>query len=45
MASYNEILFSTLSRMAGTPDSPVLLDVRIEDDPKLIPGACRLEMP
>ncbi len=45
MASYNEIPVSTLSRLVGTPDCPVLIDVRIDedfdDDPKLIPGAYR----
>jgi rhodanese-related sulfurtransferase len=45
MASYNEISASTLARLVGTPESPVLLDVRIDedfdDDPKLIPGAFR----
>ena len=45
MASYNEIPVSTLARLIGTPDCPVLLDVRIdedfEDDPRLIPGAFR----
>ena len=45
MASYNEISVSTLARFIGTPDCPVLLDVRIDedfdDDPKLIPGAYR----
>lgn len=45
MASYNEISVSTLARLVATPDCPVLLDVRIDqdfdDDPKLIPGAYR----
>lgn len=45
MASYNEISVSTLVRLVGTPDCPVLLDVRIDedfdDDPQLIPGAYR----
>ena len=45
MASYNEIPVSTLARLVGTPDCPVLLDVRIDedfdDDPRLIPGAYR----
>ncbi|MEO9826992.1 MAG: sulfurtransferase/chromate resistance protein [Paracoccaceae bacterium] len=45
MASYNEISVSTLARLVGTPDCPVLLDVRIDtdfdDDPHLIPGAFR----
>lgn len=45
MASYNEISVSTLARLVGTPECPVLLDVRIDedfdDDPQLIPGAYR----
>lgn len=45
MASYNEISTSTLSRLIGTPDCPVLLDVRtdedFDDDPRMIPGAVR----
>lgn len=45
MASYNEVSPSTLARLIGTPDCPVLLDVRLdedfEDDPRLIPGAFR----
>jgi rhodanese-related sulfurtransferase len=45
MASYNEISVSALARLVGTPDCPVLLDVRIdedfEDDSRLIPGAYR----
>lgn len=45
MASYNEIPVSTLSRLVGTHDCPVLLDVRIDEDfeadPHLIPGAYR----
>ncbi|HMB75594.1 MAG TPA: sulfurtransferase/chromate resistance protein [Kiloniellaceae bacterium] len=45
MASYNEIPVSTLARLVGTPDCPVILDVRIEEDfdadPRLIPGASR----
>lgn len=45
MASYNEISVSTLARLVGTPDCPVLLDVRIDADfdadPYLIPGAVR----
>jgi rhodanese-related sulfurtransferase len=45
MASYNEISTATLARLIGTPDCPVLLDVRIDedfgDDPHLIPGAYR----
>ncbi|MEO9896007.1 MAG: sulfurtransferase/chromate resistance protein [Paracoccaceae bacterium] len=45
MASYNEIPVTALARLIGTPDCPVLLDVRIdedfEDDPRFIPGAFR----
>lgn len=45
MASYNEISVTTLARLVGTPDCPVLLDVRIDEDfdadPHLIPGAYR----
>lgn len=45
MASYNEIAVSALARLVGTPECPVLLDVRIDedfaDDPRLIPGAYR----
>ncbi|MBY4891243.1 sulfurtransferase/chromate resistance protein [Rhodobacteraceae bacterium N5(2021)] len=45
MASYNEISTPTLARLIGTPDCPVLLDVRldddVDDDPRLIPGAVR----
>lgn len=46
MASYNEISVSTLARLVGTPDCPILLDVRIDEDfdadPQLIPSAVRL---
>ncbi len=45
MASYTEIPVSTLARLMGTPECPVLLDVRIDedfdDDPRIIPGAYR----
>lgn len=45
MASYNEISVSTLGRLTGTPDCPVILDVRIDEDfdadPYLIPSALR----
>ncbi|GAB5447626.1 chromate resistance protein ChrB domain-containing protein [Gymnodinialimonas sp.] len=45
MASYNEISTATLSRLIGTPDCPVLLDVRLDADfdadPVLIPSATR----
>ncbi len=46
MASFNEISVSTLARLIGTPECPVLLDVRIDEDfdaePRLIPGAYRI---
>ena len=45
MASFNEISVSSLARLVGTPDCPVLLDLRIDADfnadPQLIPGASR----
>ena len=45
MASYSEISVSTLSRLVGTPDCPVLIDVRTDEDfnadPTLIPSAYR----
>lgn len=45
MASYNEISVSTLARLLGTPECPVILDVRInedfDEDPRHIPGALR----
>ena len=45
MASYNEISVTTLARLVGTPDCPILLDVRTDEDfdadPHLIPGAFR----
>lgn len=45
MASYTEISVNTLNRLIGTPDCPILLDVRIDEDfaldPYLIPGAYR----
>ena len=48
MASYNEISVANLSRLMGTPDCPILLDVRInedfDDDPRLIPGAYQLSV-
>ena len=47
MASYNEISAANLSRLIGTPECPVLLDLRtdedFEDDPRLIPGAFRYD--
>ncbi len=49
MASYNEISVSNLARLVGTPDCPVLLDVRINEDfnqdPKIIPSARRHAFP
>lgn len=45
MASPTEITVSQLSRLIGTPDTPVLIDVRIDedfqDDPRLIPSSFR----
>ena len=45
MASYNEISVSNLARLVGTPDCPVLLDCRTDEDfssdPQLIPSAYR----
>lgn len=45
MPSPNEITVSQLSRLIGTPDAPVVVDVRIDEDfdqdPNLIPGALR----
>lgn len=45
MASPTEITVSQLSRLVGTPDAPVLIDVRIDedfqDDPRLIPASFR----
>lgn len=45
MASPTEITPPQLARLIGTPDCPVLLDVRIDadfqDDPRLVPGAFR----
>jgi len=47
MASFNEISPANLSRLVSTPDCPVLLDVRIDedfnDDPQLIPSAYRYD--
>lgn len=46
MASFNEISVLTLARLIGTPECPVLLDVRIDEDfdaePRFIPGAYRI---
>lgn len=45
MASPTEITVSQLSRLVGTPDTPVLIDVRIDedfqDDPRFIPASFR----
>lgn len=45
MASPTQITVSQLSRLVGTPDAPVVIDVRIdedfEDDPRLIPSSFR----
>ena len=45
MASPAEISVTRLNRLVGTPDCPVLIDVRTDedfsDDPRLIPGAFR----
>ncbi len=45
MAAPNAITPRQLSRLIGTPQSPVLIDIRtdpdFEDDPHLIPGAVR----
>ncbi|WP_308916494.1 chromate resistance protein ChrB domain-containing protein [Jannaschia sp. LMIT008] len=45
MPSPCEITVSQLSRLVGTPDAPVLVDLRIDadfaDDPRLVPGAFR----
>ncbi len=46
MPAPNEIIPTQLNRLIGTPDAPVIIDVRIdvdfEDDPYLIPGSIRL---
>lgn len=45
MPSPNEISVSTFARLVGLPGSPVLVDVRTDDDynadPRLIPGSIR----
>lgn len=45
MASFNEISVQKLYKLIGTPDCPVIIDVRIEgdfrDDPELLPTAYR----
>lgn len=46
MPGLNHITPAQLSRLIGTPDAPILLDVRIDsdfaDDPRLIPTARRI---
>ncbi|MEE9319552.1 MAG: sulfurtransferase/chromate resistance protein [Granulosicoccus sp.] len=46
MPSPNSITVSQLSRLIGTPDAPVILDVRIDEDvdedPRLVPAARRV---
>ena len=45
MPSFSEIAPAQLARLIGTPDTPIILDVRLAqdaaDDPRLIPGARR----
>ena len=45
MAAPNEITPNQLSRLIGTPDCPIIIDVRTDDDfakdPRIIPGAFR----
>jgi rhodanese-related sulfurtransferase len=45
MSSFTEISVSRLSRLVGLPDSPAIIDVRIDEDyaadPRMIPGSCR----
>jgi rhodanese-related sulfurtransferase len=45
MSSYTSISSDKLFRLIGTPNAPVLIDVRIDEDfdadPRLIPGAVR----
>lgn len=49
MPSPNQITVTQLSRLIGTPDCPILIDVCIDedfnDDPRLIPGAFRHPFP
>ena len=46
MAAFGTITPSQLSRLIGTSDAPVIVDVRDEDDfaadPRLLPGACHV---
>lgn len=45
MASPTEITSQQLARLIGTPDCPIIIDVRMDDDyaddPRMIPGAFR----
>ena len=45
MPSYNEITAQQLFRLIGTPDAPVIIDVRDDEDfandPRMIPTAKR----
>ncbi|MBT8474373.1 MAG: sulfurtransferase, partial [Alphaproteobacteria bacterium] len=45
MASPNQITVKQLGRLIGTPQAPVLVDLRVpedfDEDPRLIPGALR----
>jgi hypothetical protein len=45
MPSPTEITSAQLARLSGTPEAPVLIDLRIDadfdDDPRLIPAAFR----
>lgn len=45
MASFNEISVQKLSKLIGTPECPILIDVRIDedfdDDPRFVPTAYR----
>jgi rhodanese-related sulfurtransferase len=45
MAAPNEITANQMNRLIGTPDCPVIIDVRIDedfaDDPRMIPSAIR----
>ena len=45
MASFNEISIQKLFKLIGTPECPILIDVRIDedfnDDPQMIPAALR----
>ena len=47
MASPNEITPAQLARLIGTPDAPILIDVRIDEDfestPTVIPGTRRFD--